>query len=162
MARVNTKSEQIVRRLNFKSYLRVIRNSVGSNMFRNLYVHTDKAGEFDALDDGSNSCAFYVSSILLIFGKVSGLHGTIGRTLEDMEESGWVITKKPKLGDVVLWEAQEFEDGRHEHMGFYIGKGRAISTSSKQKIPAEHDQNFGKEKRIISKIYRMKDWDDKP
>jgi hypothetical protein len=40
-------------------------------MFRNFYVRTDSGGEFDALDDGYNSCAFYVSSILAIFNKLS-------------------------------------------------------------------------------------------
>lgn len=146
-------------RLGFKSYLKIIRNSVGSNLFRNLYVHTDDKGDFDALDDGNNSCAFFVSAILVLFKKVHDIHGTIESTVKDLQESGWVEVKKPQPGDVIVWEKRQFKDGIYEHVGFSIGNGRAISTSLVQKTPVEHDQNFESEKRRIIQIFRYPKWD---
>jgi hypothetical protein len=147
-------------RLYFKTYLQVIRNSVGSNMFRNFYVKTSTRGEFDALDDGENSCAFYVSSILVIFNKIARVHGLVERVVNDMNDSGWIEVDQPKTGDVLVWEAAEHSDGLHTHIGFYMGNNRAISTSSTAKTPAEHDMNFGEAKRKITHIFRTDSWDD--
>jgi len=155
-------SPQKPQRLYFKSYIQAIRNSVGSNLFRNFYVHTSDKGEFDALSDGDNSCAFYVSSILTIFKKINGVHGTIVRTVEDLRASGWQEVQDPKAGDVLVWEKEKFDDGWHEHIGFYIGEGRAISTSIKEKTPIEHDMNFGETNRRVEQIFRSTNWDDKP
>ena len=154
--------EEKLLRLYFKSYLQFIRNSVGSNMFRNFYVETSQKGEFDALDDGENSCAFYVSSILVIFKKISGVHGLVSRVIDDMKQSGWNEVDKPKPGDVLVWEAQEFPDGSHEHIGFYIGNNRAISTSRTAKTPIEHDMDFGDANRKITQIFRMDSWGGQP
>jgi hypothetical protein len=145
-------------RLEFQTYLQMIRNSVGSGMFRNYYVRSREKGEFDALGDGENSCAFYVSAVLLIFKKLSGAHGTVASTIKDLENSGWQAVKNPRPGDVVVWEAMDFPDGRYEHIGFYIADGRAVSTSWTEKVVVEHDLNFGETKRPIKQIYRMNDW----
>jgi len=147
------------KRLYFKTYIQLIQNSVGSNLFRNFYVSSIEKGEFDALDDGENSCAFYVSSILVIFKKLNGIHGTVNSTIKDLEDSGWTEVEQLKAGDVVLWEALQFDDGLKEHIGFSIGDGRAISISWKEKTPIEHDEHFGDTKRKITHIYRMTDWD---
>src|SRR3989304_622296 len=97
-------SEEKPERLYFKSYLQLIRNSVGSKMFRNFYVKTSDRGQFDALDDGENSCAFYVSSILTIFKKISGIHGRVSSVVNDMKKSGWAEVNSPQAGDVLVWE----------------------------------------------------------
>ena len=144
-------------RLYFKSYIKLIHNSIGSNLFRNFYVKTDDQGEFDALGDGYNSCAFYVSSILVIFKKVSGIHGTVDSTIKDLEESGWVQVNEPKEGDVIVWEAQKFDDGIKKHIGFSIGNGKAISTSWTNKTPIEHSDTF-EDRRKIENIFRQTDW----
>lgn len=129
-------------------------------MFRNFYVETSRRGEFDALDDGENSCAFYVSSVLVVFKKISGIHGLVGRVIDDMKGSGWIEVDSPQPGDVLVWEAQEFPDGRHEHIGFCISEGRAISTSRTAKTPIEHDINFGDANRKITQIFRMDNWEE--
>ena len=146
-------------RLYLKSYLQVVRNSVGSNLFRNLYVHTDEKGDFDALDDGYNSCAFFVSAILVLFKKLKGIHGTVGSTVKDLIESGWVEADKPQQGDILVWEAQQFDDGLKEHIGFSLGNKRAISVSWLKKTPVEHDEHFGEDNRKITHIFRMPNWD---
>lgn len=151
-------AEEKPQRLYFKSYLQFIRNSVGSNMFRNFYVKTSSKGEFDAFGDGDNSCAFYVSSVLLIFKKISSMHGLVSNTIEDMKKSGWTLVDDPQPGDVLVWEAEQYADGLHEHIGFYIGDNRAISTSVKAKTPLQHDMNFGESNRQITHIFRAPQW----
>jgi hypothetical protein len=147
-------------RLYFKSFMQMIRNSVGARSFRTFYVHTDEQGDFDALDDGSNSCAFFVSSILVLFKKLSGVHGTVASTIKDLGESGWVSVDAPQPGDVLVWEARQFDDGLREHIGFSLGDGRAISTSWTEKTPVEHDEHFGEDNRKILHIFRMEHWDE--
>ena len=146
-------------RLYFKSYLKIIRNSVGSKIFRNFYVHTDEKGDFDALDNGNYSCAFFVSAILVIFNKIGGIHGTVEATIKDLFESGWIEVDKPQPGDILAWEALFLPGGLREHIGFSLGNSRAISTSAKKKTPIEHDEHYGKINRKLLHILRMPNWD---
>lgn len=139
----SSKSESKLQKLYFRTYIQMIHDSVGTNMFRHLYAKGKlDLKEVDALDDGYNSCAYYVSSILKLFGKATDFHATVARTVEDLIDSGWVVTKRPKAGDVVVWEAQKFDDGWHKHIGFCIGNGRAISNSWTERVPIEHDLYF--------------------
>jgi hypothetical protein len=151
-------AEEKPKRLYRKTYLQMIRNSVGSAMFRNWYIHTSEQGEFDAMKDGEDSCAFYVSGVLRIFNKVRSIHGTVESTTRDLEEFGWQKVHNANPGDVLVWEALQFGDKSQKHIGFYVGEGRAVSTSWKQKKVVEHDMNFGGEKRKIVRIYRLEDW----
>ncbi len=148
------------KRLYFKTYLQLIRNSVGTEMFRNFYIQTATDDVIDALEDGNNSCAFYVSSVLTLFNKLSGVHGTVKSTVEDLQKSGWesVEGKIKHPGDVIVWEAVKFKGSSHRHIGFYIGDNRAISTSWKDKKVVEHDVNFGGT-RAIEQIFRQSKWD---
>lgn len=142
----------------FKSYLQVIKNSVGSHMFRNFYVLQD--GEiFDALKDGSRSCAFFVSSVLAIFKKIGSFHNTVYSTVKDMQSSGWVEVQDLKPGDVIVWEAQERETGEYSHIGFHIGNGQAISTSDASGAPVIHDENQSHKWVDIARIYRLPRWE---
>lgn len=128
-------------------------------MFRNFYVKTEGNGEFDALSNGDNSCAFFVSAILVLCKKLDNVHGTVMSTVDDMQKTGWVLVDGvPAAGDVIEWEALKFEDGIKEHIGFSIGHGRAISTSWTEKTPVEHDDQFDG-KRAITRIFRMPKWD---
>jgi hypothetical protein len=153
------KTEEKPRRLYFKTYLQVIHNSVGSNMFRNFYVATTAKGEFDALNAGEDACAFYVSSILVIFRKISAVHGLVERVIEDMRQSGWSAVSEPEIGDVLVWEGRDDTAGK-THIGFYVGNNKAISNSSTQKTPIEHHMNFGKMNRKIIHVLRMENWED--
>jgi hypothetical protein len=152
-------AEDKPKRLYFKTYLKAINNSVGSNLFRNFYVSLTEKGEFDALGDGENSCAFFVSSVLVIFKKLKGIHGTVESTIKDLVESGWIEANQPVGGDILVWEALQYDDGFKKHIGFSIGDGKAISTSREEKTPVEHDQHFEDAKRTITHIYRMTSWD---
>jgi hypothetical protein len=151
--------EQKPIRLYFKTYIQMVRNSVGTAMFRNWYVYAPESGEFDAMKDGEDSCAFYVSGLLKIFNKVKSIHGLVGSVVKDLEESGWQKVNEPKAGDVLIWEPQEFEGRMQNHIGFYVGNGKAVSTSWIKKTVVEHEQNFGEKQRKIEQIFRMDGWD---
>jgi hypothetical protein len=152
-------AENKLRRLQHKTYLQVIRNSVGTKMFRNWYLKTPDEGEFDAMRDGEDSCAFYVSSVLKIFDKVSAIHGTVESTIKDLEKTGWQKVSELKAGDVLVWEAQKFSNRDQAHIGFYIGDNKAVSTSWTKKTVVEHDKNFDGQNRHIEQTYRMENWD---
>jgi len=147
-----------VERLNFKSYLAMIHNSVGTEMFRNFYVRIDDGLIIDAIGDGENACAFFVTSVLHLFGKLNGMHATITKAIKDLEESGWVRVDKSDMapGDVLVWAGRDNDSSRH--IGFYVGENEAVSTSSSQHKVARHDVHFGKLQRDITAVYRMKIW----
>lgn len=124
----------------------MIKNSVGSKLFRNFYVK-NKGKKIDVLRNGELSCAFYVSSILYLFKLIKDTHATVDKTVKDLQESGWKIIKRPKVGSIIVWEKMDFGGGDiHKHIGFYIGKGRAISNNYKLGYPTEHKWIFPKRK----------------
>jgi len=139
-----------------KNYFRVIENSEGSKMFRDYFACYD--GRTKNLTEGGElSCAFFVSSILYLFGLIKNIHlGVIKETedinpiglLEDMEKSGWFEISRPKKGCVLLWE--KIDD--HFHVGFFLGNKKAISTSSKKRKVVIHNYRFNG-KRKIEKIF---------
>lgn len=129
-------------------------------MFRNWYVRTADGEEIDAMRDGEDSCAFYVSGLLRMLDKVVSIHGTIASTVKDLEDSGWQVVNESKPGDVLVWEEQRFGDRTQRHIGFYVGGNKAVSTSWTQKVVIEHDKNFGEQNRQIEQIFRMENWDE--
>jgi hypothetical protein len=144
-----------------KSYLARIQNSVGSKMFRNLYAKVD-GKERDILDNGSLSCAIFVSIILQSFELIKKPHATVVELIKDMEVSGWKKSRNLKVGDVLIWEAidQTGNGVKHLHVGFYVGNDKAISNSTDKRVPVKHHFTFGtkagKPKRRIIGIYRHK------
>jgi hypothetical protein len=132
----------MVKPLKKKTYLTVIENSIGSNTYRNSYALVD-GEEKDILKNGRLSCAFYVSSILLMFGLIKEIHSTVSGTQRDLEISGWQKVDSFEQGDVIFWEEVEGEDGRHGHVGFFWDEHSAISNDSNVGSPAEHNLNFG-------------------
>ena len=134
------------RRLIKKTFLKLIRNSVGTRMFRNFYLEQyDEI--FDATKNGELSCAFYVSSLLAIFHFINNVHGTIENTRKDLEASGWTEVNQPAVGSVIIWEPAKGQD-LNEHIGFYIGRGKAISNNSTKKKIVEHDLTYENTRKI--------------
>src|SRR3989344_5329317 len=135
-----------------KNYLTQIENSAkGENyLFRNFYV--EKGGEIvDSLENGRNSCAVMVSSILYSFnplleftGKkhwIKYIHLTVVSTEKDLLENGWYKIKELKPGAVIIWEERlgRWDNLPHRHIGFYIGNGMAVSNDSKgTNLPFKH------------------------
>lgn len=129
----------------FRSYIRTVENSVGSNIFRNLYFRINGRA-IDVLEDGDLSCANYVTAILYLFDLVGERHTTVVSTVEDLSKSGWYEIQKPRKGAVILWGYKKKDkgtQGKHRHVGFYIDKETAISNSSSKRIVARHHPTFG-------------------
>ena len=147
--------------LTYESYMAVIKNSVGTKMFRNFYAKINGQKK-DVLENGELSCAFFASAILHLFQLIKEPHRTVVSTIKDMEESGWRKIKKIKQGSVLVWENLESSDKGevrkfHKHLGFYIGGEKAISNSSHLGMPKEHHLTYGardgKPVRKIETIY---------
>ncbi len=146
-----------IRPIFYETYIAVIRNSIGTNLFRNFYAKID-GKKIDITKNGIFSCAFFVSSILLLFKLIRKIHGTVKETVRDFKKSNWKRIKKPKVGSILVWEAIDFGKGDfHKHIGFYIGSNKAISNSSKLRKPVIHHWTFGtknkRPKRKIEAIY---------
>jgi len=144
--------------LKYESYLKMIKNSVGIKMFRNLYLKID-GKKIDAAKNGKYSCAFFVSNILKIWGLISEGHANVPATTKDMEKNGWkkIPKQKAKPGDIIIWDKEKSSDKSyyysptHYHNGFYIGHKKAISNSSNGKgVPVIHSWNYGGKRKIIA------------
>ncbi len=138
----------------FDTYIAVIKNSAGSKMFRNLYAKVD-GKKTDIMKNGDVSCAFFVSSILVLFKLIKEIHSTVDGTMRDLGQSGWQKITKPKIGNVIVWEKIDFGNKNfHKHIGFYIGNNKAISTSSsKYGQPVIHHWTYGiKRNKPVRKI----------
>ncbi len=120
-------------------------------MFQDFYLQIN-GEERNATKKGEISCAFFVSSVLLIFFLIKEGHLTVAGALNDMKEKGWKEIKELKPGAVLLWEKKE----GHNHLGFYLGGEKAVSNSKKKKKPVVHHYNY-KGKRKIEKIF----WNEK-
>lgn len=142
--------------LMFDSYLVVIKNSVGSKLFRNFYAKVDNK-KTDVMKDGELSCAFYVSSVLVLFQMIDKAHGTVDYTVLALKKSGWRIVKKPKIGSVLIWEETDYgRNDIHKHIGFYVGDNKAISNSSKLGYPVRHHWTFGGKRKVEMILWNPK------
>ncbi|HUX80924.1 MAG TPA: hypothetical protein VMV38_01220 [Candidatus Paceibacterota bacterium] len=129
----------------FDSYRAAIKNSVGSNIYRNLYFHSNGT-LVDILDDGDLSCAFFVTTILYLFGLITERHTTVKSALEDIRKSGWYEIKEPRAGALIHWDYNKKDDGtqgKHHHLGFYIDAEHAISNDSPSRVVAVHHPTYG-------------------
>jgi len=128
----------VIKPLLFETYLAMINNAVGSQMFKNGYVEIDGV-KTDVLKDGELSCAIFVSSILSIFNLIDEPHATVKSTVKKMEEAGWQKTEELKPGCVLVWGEVDFGAGDlHSHIGFYVGNNEAVSNNFKTKAIAKH------------------------
>lgn len=126
----------------FENYIAAARNSVGSKLFRNLYCLVN-GHKSDVLRDGDLSCAFFVSSLLTLFGFTEKIHTTVMGTVKELEQQEWKRITKPRVGAIIVWSAQKFSDGEaHRHIGIFLGNGKAISNSYKKRSPQIHAWNY--------------------
>lgn len=145
----------------FDTYIAVIKNSVGSNIFRNLYAKVN-GKKTDITENGNLSCALFVSSVIYWFKLIKNLHATVDGVVKDLEESGWKKVEKPRVGSIIVWEKNDFGGGDlHKHIGFYIENKKAISNSPKLKHPVEHHCTFGASKNKPARKIESIWWNNK-
>ena len=147
-----SQSTEVPQRLVKKTFIKFIRNSVGTKMFRNFYLRQDNK-IFDATKGGELSCAFYVSGILAIFGLIKNIHGTVKSTKKDLEESGWVEVEQPTSGSVIIWKPSENDQDQHDHIGFYVGRNMAISNNSSRMKITKHNWTYDNTRKIQAIYY---------
>jgi hypothetical protein len=146
--------------LKYESYLKMIKNSVKTKMFKNLYMEID-GKKIDITHNGILSCSYFVSNLLLIWGLIKEGHANVESTTRDMLESGWrkIGIEEIKPGDVIVWEKEkskynfEYCKSEHFHNGFYIGNQKAISNSEFKKMPVVHNRDYNGKRKIIA-IYK--------
>lgn len=129
-----------------ETYLRMIENSVGSMQYRNLFVRFKDSGAVkDVLNNGEYSCAFFVSSVLVLAGLMDTPHATVNTVVRLLEAGGWKrVDGAPEPGDVLSWEPKLQPDGTaHGHVGFAVGNREAVSTDSRTGLVARHHETFG-------------------
>lgn len=125
-----------------ESYLAIVRNSVGSQAFRNIFA-SDKGEHRDILNNGRLSCAYFVSSILKIFDLARSPHATVSGTVRDLLSSGWVEINELKPGAVIEWKEIDYgPEGKHKHIGFYVGDNKAVSNDFEAGKIIEHELYF--------------------
>jgi len=138
------------------SYLAAIKNSVNTHLYRNFYAKVNNKRE-DVAKNGELSCAYFASSILVMFGLISKIHLTVGGVEDDMKKNQWKKIKKPQIGGVLIWEAKKYDEGGiHRHLGFFIGKDKAVSNSSEKGFPIIHHYTYGRKRKIDSIYWNKK------
>jgi len=142
-ARTIGKSVRILPR---ESYLALLENAQGTTLFADAFALLGNK-RANITEGGRLSCAYFVSAVLLIassfapsFGLIRALHFTVRGTREDLRACGWKPISAPRKGAVVVWEARE----GHEHIGFALGGGMALSNSSTFGRVTRHPLTFGK------------------
>lgn len=138
-----------------KTYLAVIRNSVGSRIFKDFYGSID-GEERNLTEKGILSCAYFVSGILRLFDLAEEVHLTVRGTITDLEKSGWRKINKPKIGCIIVWGDQKTDGNTHAHIGFYVGNDKAISNSSSKRQVSLHDLTFGGTREITGFYWNKK------
>lgn len=138
------------------NYLQMIKNSVGTSLFKNFYAEVDGVKK-DIAENGNLSCALYVSNILLINKLIGEGHANVKSTIVDMKKSGWQEISELKLGAVLYWEAVDFgATGMHEHIGFYIGNNTAVSNNSNTGSISVHSHDFDGTRKIKNIFWHEK------
>ncbi len=138
----------------FDTYMALIENSVASRTFQSSFNRVDGV-ERDILRKdnlkGCRACAFFVSSILVIVQAIDNLqvqlidsvHATVEGTMRDIERY-WKQAWKLRRGAILLWEPMELAGEINRHIGFYVGKGKAISNDWESGVPAYHHWTYGR------------------
>ena len=139
----------------FKTYLKTIKNSLESKIFQDIWAEKDNQ-ELNIVEEGNKSCGIHVSGILKWFDLIEANHATVKGTIADMKKSDWEEIDDPKVGCVIYWEAREGNGSVNEHLGFYIGDGKAISNSSIEKVPKEHSYNYNNSRKILNLYWHPK------
>lgn len=149
-------SEERVKIAVFDTYIQVIKNSIGTNLFKNFYAYFGKR-KVDIARNGELACDLYVSGILVLFGLIDKMHGTVDGCVRTLEKCHWYRIKNPRSGAIIVWGPKKFRKSGeiHKHIGFYIGSGKAISNDTKKRHPVINHWTY-KDKRKVEKIL----WND--
>lgn len=132
-----------------QSYISMIKNSIWTSMFKNNFFELDWK-KIDILKNWSDSCAYFVSSVLKIFALIENIHATVDGTVKDILKYWW---KEYRWKEIPIWAILVWEvKNEHKHIWFYVWNKKAISNSSSKKVVVQHSRDYNS-KRNIEKIY---------
>lgn len=111
-------------------------------MFQKSFFFTEVGEEINILNDGELSCAFFMSFLLVPFGLCDRIRATVKGIRKDLECAGWEEMGKevrPRPGDVIIWDPSPSLSDAHQHVGLFLGAGKAISNSTALRTPQIHE-----------------------
>ncbi|MBU0647827.1 hypothetical protein KJ855_01460 [Patescibacteria group bacterium] len=133
-----------------KTYLAMIENSVGSQMFAELWAKDEKGETKDVTNGGELSCAVFVTGLLKLNDMLSNQSATVEGAVKLMEKEGWKSVELDNIreGDILVWERKK-TGYTHAHIGFYVGDKKAVSNNWKLRRIVRHGWDYGGRRRII-------------
>lgn len=152
----------------------MIQSSIGSSLWKHLYITKDDGTSKDILQNGNVSCAYYVSSLLKQFNLSPATYANVNSLHQSLLNYGWEeISRKGStedipLGSLIIWDEKQGTEKKdmygnivaaHSHIGFYVGEDQAISNMSEGfkdnnqilGTPAQHHYTYN-DTRVISSI----------
>lgn len=151
--------DQNIQPLRKETFLKALENSVGTRLFNTMCVRFKDTGKVeDILNDGDYSCAFFVSSLLYLFGAINKPHATVANVMKYMDESDqWRRVGAADIapGDVLFWEKVRFDDGtENAHLGIAVTPSEAVSVDYMKHAVARHPITRASAPRKIEAVYR--------
>lgn len=96
----------------------------------------------DVANGGDDSCAAFISHVLVKTGLLSRTRSTVHTLLDAVEQRGWEPTTEQVVGGIALWGFREDVTPAagqiYGHVGFYVGNDTCISHSSIEFVPVQH------------------------
>lgn len=123
----------------YKNYISRINASIGSELFRHLYIVSESGRDTDVAHDGTLSCGIHVSSILSLVGLIDKPHATVAKTLEVMIYHGWHQADAPLPGAIIEWPVSK---NGHHHIGFWLATDTVVSNSITEHVPTIHAETM--------------------
>ena len=137
---------------------KAILNSIGTSMFRNLYVKY-KSGIRDVVDNGRFACAMYVTWLLCPVGLLDTGRATVESAIQALRRCGW-ITIDPsaiQVCDVLIWDVNERQNLQsNQHIGFSFGTDRACSIGTPSGVPEIHHFTYNGTRPILTAFSHSK------
>ena len=159
----------------YKTYLSMIQSSIGSSLWKHLYITKQDWNSTDILQDWNISCGYFVSSLLKQFNLSPASYANTKSLYQALLDYGWKEvhrggkTENIPLGSLIIWGEKQGTEKKdiygntisgHIHIGFYIGGDRGVSNMSDgfrddnqpPKTPALHHYTYNDTRTITSII----------
>jgi hypothetical protein len=137
---------------------KAILNSIGSPMFRNLYVKYT-SGIRDVVDNGRFACAMYVTWLLCPVGLLDTGRATVESAVPALRKYGWIVIDPSTVQfcDVLVWDVNaQRKTQANQHIGFSLGADRACSIGTPSGVPEIHHFTYNGARPILIALTNMK------
>lgn len=134
-----------------ETLLKLIENSIDSRLFQSV-IFAKRQEPIDILEAGNLSCSYFVSGLLTLVGLIDKPHVTVRGLLKNLESNSKFekLTSTHYLpGDILIWD-QTIESNGHEHVGFYLGNGEAVSNSPSELQIIKHHYTYNGKRNIVA------------